>query len=278
MHITVLVTTRGRSEILSRLFNSLCLQHYKDFSVILGDQTGEGALDDLCALYQDRLIIRRFPLAPCSLSEARNALLPMVDGNIVSFADDDCYFAPEAFSRLVEYTQAYPDVDVFVGRGFPSSVPCHAALAPAQRLNRYSVFSNCPSWCLFVKAEVCQRVGHFDVSMGIGASSPWQSGEETDYLLRILTAGHTVARCPSIHIFHDAESLITPNLDKIASYGMGRMYLIKKHDMPFWFALINIVYPLLWLVYEYPLLGRGALRKRMAMFKGRWEGYKKTHI
>jgi len=260
---------------LDRLFDSLSNETYKDFSVLVGDQSEEGVLDSLFMSYEGKFAMQRVRIAPCSLSEARNFLLPLADGDVISFADDDCYFAKDAFRFLVEYAQKYPNAGCLVGEGFSSPVPGDGFLAPAKRLTRYSVFSKCPSWCIFIRTDVCRYVGDFDVSLGVGAPSPWQSGDETDYLLRVLSAGQKILRCPSIHVFHDAESTLSPDIDKIFNYGVGRMYLIHKHTMPFWFALVNLLYPLVWFVYECLFLGVGAARKRKAMFLGRWDGFRR---
>ena len=117
--------------------------------------------------------------------------------------------------------------------------------------------------------NIPQLIGFFDENIGVGAPTPWQSGEETDYLLRILTAGRPVVLCTNAHIFHDAEANHPLNLDKTKSYSAGRMYTIKKHNLPTWFAICNVLYPLLQIISEVPRDGLPALKRRITMFCSR---------
>jgi GT2 family glycosyltransferase len=273
INIDIVVTTRGRLSCLQRLLESLDTQTYRHFTVILGDQIGGDVLAPLLAVYADKFAVIHCPIPPGSLSEARNALLPHVMGEIISLADDDCYFAHDAFARLVEYVEETPRTGAFVGAGFHSPVKANLYRKSSKQLSRFTVFYACPSWCVFIKTEVCRKVGNFDVTMGIGAPTRRQSGEETDYLLRILAGGYSVLRCPSVHVFHDSENVEYQNLDKIYCYGIGRMYLIRRHSLPIWFSIANIIYPLMMLLYEYPRLGRPAFLRRWAMFRGRLEGF-----
>lgn len=271
MHLSVIATTRGRLEPLERLLDSLAAQEYRDFSLLLGDQNPPGFLDEVLARHAGSFSVSVARLKPCGLSAARNQLLPLAQGSCIALADDDCYYAPDAFSQVARYVQAYPLAGALVGTGLPSpSLPC--AWTPPRSLSRFAVFSRTPSWCLFLNREGVRKVGDFDENLGIGSSTPWQSGEETDYLLRFLEAGYPVLRAPSVRIFHDADNPASCNTDKIRSYGMGRMRLLAKHGFPLWFRLANIAYPLFRLFVEYPFDGPGAARRRIAMFRGRWQG------
>ncbi len=102
---------------------------------------------------------------------------------------------------------------------------------------------------------------------------PWGCGEDTDYLLRVLAAGFSVARCNAIRVHHPAPDMADPALlTKMYAYGMGRMYLLRKHRFPIWFRMANVIYPLLRLPLELPRHGWGAARYRVAMFLGRCRG------
>ena len=273
MHICVLTTTRGKLKELERLFKSLAAQTYSDFSILLGDQCAEGVLDSLIKEYSGLFPITRICLQPCSLSVARNLLLPHARGDLILFSDDDSYYSPNAFEQVALCNAQEPRAGAFVAKGFPEPGPVEERFIPLKKMSRFSVFSKSPSWCLFVRKEAVDETGGFDEQLGIGSPTPWQSGEETDLLVRVISSGYSVYKAASVHAFHDAESLITPDLSRIKAYGMGRMYLLRKHKFPVWFNLLNIVYPLMHIVHELPRLGWGAYRKRMAMFKGRLKGF-----
>ncbi|MDR0826518.1 MAG: glycosyltransferase, partial [Desulfovibrio sp.] len=274
MRICVLCTTRDRPAYLERLLESLSAQEYRDFYLLLGDQNPPHTLDSLLARYEGKFSIQRVVFEPCGLSEARNKLLPLVQGDLFTPADDDCYYAPASFAQAVRYADTLSaDAGGFVGMGFPSVRETDGVWHSPTKITRYTVFSKAPSWCIFLRCAVIRALGGFDPALGIGAPTPWQSGEDTDYLLRLMNAGYAIYRADSLHVFHDAQSLSMPDLPKIKAYGVGRMRLLRKHGFPLWFKLANLAYPLFKMLHEFPRLGRSALKMRLAMFYGRTQGF-----
>ena len=271
MYFCVLITTQGRLNYLERLFESLRQQTYQNFFVLLGDQSSDGELDSLISRYEKNFRIDRHILPKMSLSAARNALVPFVEGEYIYFSDDDSYLAPSTFAIMTQYALKWPQAGALIGSGQsrPVSQNARTDSLPNRELSVYSVFRNCTSWCIFIKKNIPQLIGFFDENIGVGAPTPWQSGEETDYLLRILTAGRPVVLCTNAHIFHDAEANHPLNLDKTKSYSAGRMYTIKKHNLPTWFAICNVLYPLLQIISEVPRDGLPALKRRITMFFSR---------
>lgn len=256
---------------LERLFESLRQQTYQNFFVLLGDQSAEGELDSLLSRYEGFFRIDRHVLPQMSLSAARNALLPFAEGDYVYFSDDDSYLAPTTFAIMAEYAFKWPQVGALIGSGQSKPTPettCAGSL-PSRELSVYSVFRNCPSWCIFIPKNVLQQIGSFDENIGVGSPTPWQSGEETDYLLRILAANKPVVLCLNAHIFHDAEANHPLNLNKTKSYSAGRMYTIKKNSLPVWFAICNVLYPLSQIISEVSRDGLPALKRRITMFCSR---------
>lgn len=262
-------------EPLKRLLDSLAAQEYRDFSLLLGDQNPEGFLDGLLERYAGIVPLQLVRFMPCGLSEARNRLLPLARGDYFALADDDCHYAPDAFAQVRRYMRETSFAGALVGAGSAMPGPVAPGWKPPQPMSRFAVFYRAPSWCLFVRKEGADAIGGFDENLGIGSPTPWQSGEETDYLLRLLEAGYPVFRAPGVRIFHDDEAA-AGNPGKTRAYGMGRMRLLAKHDFPPWFRLAHVAYPLLRLPLDIPSGGPGAVKRRMAMFKGRWEGFWKA--
>lgn len=265
-HITLLATTRGRKEPVIRLLDSLCLQSYKNFTLLLGDQSSDGSFDDLLALYAGKINIERIPLEPQGLSKARNALLPYVKGDIVALTDDDCHYAPDCLEQVAHLFNSHGEMVGLIGN-------CNgrSKIYPKERQeNRFSVFQEAPSWALFFRADAMRITGDFDEGLGIGSNGPYQSGEETDYLLRVLKANiGKILRSSSVHVFHDTFNFNDPSLlSKAYGYGVGRMHLLHKHKMPLWFRLANLIYPIVRALLE----GGKTWPYRKAMFKGRLKG------
>lgn len=260
--ITLVVTSRGRVSALQRLFESLLLQDMSNFTIILGDQNRPAVLNELVACYNSSLRIKRVMLSPQSLSMARNSLLPLVDGKYIAFTDDDCYYARDCFSRVISF---FSDNKI-------DALICNPNGKCTKNTNiesKYSVFKDAPSWVLFFSRRAIEKVGMFDESLGIGSDGPYQSGEETDYLVRLLGAGGVVLRASHPVVYHDEVNYSDLGcINKAYFYAVGRMQLLRKHRFPLWFKVVNVFYPLAQLVFE-PLNRRAY---RLSIFKGRLSG------
>jgi GT2 family glycosyltransferase len=266
----LLLTTRGRRWELLRLFDSLAGQSNADFVVRLGDQNPPGYLDDILALYADRLRIERVTLEPMGLSRARNILLPQVQEDIVVLPDDDCWYLPDTLERVADTFSRRPDIDVLLGQ-WTNKKPVVAASPEETRpvKSPYSLFFSAPSFTLFFRAAVFQSL-RFDENFGIGCPTRFQSGEETDLLLRARDAGFTIAGAPSVAVRHDNPPLDALwMLKKTKGYARGRMALLRKHKLPLWFKLANVAFPLL----RIPFDCLPVVRYRWEMFKARRAPY-----
>ena len=84
--------------------------------------------------------------------------------------------------------------------------------------------------------------------MGPGAFSPYASNDETDLLIRALKNKKKIYINRNIYIFHPTEY---PNYLKAYQYGLGRFRLIQKHNLGFVFYLVNIIQPLLKLIFTF---------------------------
>ena len=277
MRLSLIATTRQRDpQYLARLFASLASQTCTDFSLILGDQNPPGFLDTVLRGFEGKFPRMVIPLEPCGLSEARNRLIPFAEGDFLALTDDDCHYAPDAFFRLFRASRDLPDAAAITGKGAARMLtpPGDASLPPV-RLSRYGVFRDTPSWCIFLRRTDALQTGPFDTHMGLGSGTPWLSGEETDFLVRMIDSGKKIYHDPGIRIFHDSphDSPEEPDIAKVYGYAMGRMYLLEKHRFPLWFKLLNILFPLACLFREVPVQGTAALKNRLAMFRGRLSGF-----
>ncbi|EMG38430.1 putative glycosyltransferase [Desulfocurvibacter africanus PCS] len=246
LHICLLVTTRGRIDVLVRLLNSLVLQNHRHFHVILGDQNPTGFLAPLLASYRDTLRIERHPIPESSLSRARNLLIPHAHGDIIALTDDDCHYAPDCLSRVAKAFLASPEI------GILCATPCETlqrgtvqqAHNTTRPISRYGIFRSCPSWVLFFSAAAFRSVGKFDENLGVGAPTPSQSGEETDFALRVMARGARAFRLATAHVFHDSVTITPAMMERTRRYGIGRMTVLIKHGFPLWFILANLLFPL----------------------------------
>jgi glycosyltransferase involved in cell wall biosynthesis len=272
----LVLATIGRTLELRRFLDSLRSQTHRQFRLILIDQNDDRRLEPILAEYRDDVPLLRVTSKP-GLSRARNVGLRHVEGDVVSFPDDDCWYPPDLLRRVADDLGRRPDWDGVTGRtvdeaGGTPFVLWQPDPGPVMREN---VWKTAVAVTIFLRRETVERVGTFDETLGAGSGTPWGSGEETDYVLRALAAGRTIAYDPALAVFHESPN---PAFDRTAAdkgygIGMGNSRVLRKHHYPLWFA----VYRVLQLVAGSTFLlvrGRPALaRFYWAMARGRVTGW-----
>ncbi|MDR1660059.1 MAG: glycosyltransferase [Desulfovibrio sp.] len=271
MKFSLVVVTTDRLSLVERLFRSLEAQTHKDFEVFFvhGSDCSEEAFT-----VADRfpsLAIRILASPDHCLSRSRNLALPQVTGDVIAFPDDDCVYTPETLRHCAEAFTRQPPPDVILGgtAGLGENIPvAHDGLNPLT--SRYALFKYSISYTQFHKRDVVQAVGGFDENLGLGSDGPYQSGEDTDYVLRARESGFRICRARSVIVRHPSPDLGDPALKgKVRAYAKGRMYLLRKHRLPRWFVLSNIIWPLLCLPVECLRACLPVIRYRWGMFSAR---------
>lgn len=270
---SLLIATINRKEPLQRLLDSLQQQTIPTdaFEVLIADQNPPGFLQPIIDGYAQSLRIRVVQVPNRGVSQARNALLPFATGKYVAFPDDDCCYEPDTLHEAQDFFAKHLHVHV-IQASWSAPGRCRSSvLSPDSLGTRYSIFKRGETYVQFFRKEAVDRIGPFDPVIGPGTGLPYGCGEDTDYLLRAIEAGLTVMHVPSVHVRHNEVDVVAAkgNIQKISSYAIGRMYLLHKHDLPLWFQLLNIAYPLL----RIPVEGFAATRYRIAMFTARVKGF-----
>ena len=274
--LLLLATTRDRPPIyLERLFNSLAAQDNKNFILLLGDQSQNGISVSFLNDYKGKFSFKIVKILPCGLSEARNILLGIAPKGYEWFTltDDDCYYPPDCFSQFAKYQALEPSAAAFAGNPCETIEDCACSEQSLHSLNCFSAIQKAPSYVLFFRRTAFESVGLFDTCMGIGSNTPWQSGEETDILIRMIVSGFRVYRAKGINVLHDTIFKNPLDTKKIRSYGAGRMFLLVKHKYSIFFCLLNIAYPVIISLPHFFSRGPLSFRVYSHMFWGRLLGY-----
>lgn len=250
MRVGVVVSTLGQSEAFGLLLESLASQSYPAQQIIVVDQ-GDGAMvSELVEQWQDRLPITRLTSAR-GVSLGRNTGWEALDEcDIVAFPDDDVTYEPTAFADVVREFED-PTVLALSGR-LTGSGDRLAFGGERSDIDRKSVWTKAIEATTFYRMYVLKTTGGFDVTLGVGAPTKWQSGEGTDLLLRALKLGARAVYVPSIVITeHQRETTYADYLRKVRLYGRGtgRVYRIRYSPLecalvlvkPMVAVLLNIV-------------------------------------
>jgi glycosyltransferase involved in cell wall biosynthesis len=230
VYLSLIVCTLGRDASLWRLLTSLGQQRYHEFEVIIVDQNDDSRIKPIVTAFVDRLAIQHLR-SEKGLSRARNVGLRACRGDVIGFPDDDCWYDDGVTQQVATRFERY-DITLLTGRTVDvtgmDSVSRHAA--ESGPISRSNVFVCGNSNTLFVRRWVATDVGGFDECLGVGAQTPFQSGEETDFILRCLQREHRAFYDRKLVVRHErnTEPPATATA-RAARYSQGYGRVLRTH-------------------------------------------------
>ena len=235
---SLIVCTRGRTEELKRFFVSIVNQ-VGDIrcEIIVVDQNPDDTVASIIKAYEDRLRIQHLRSAT-GLSRGRNLALQCVRGSIIAFPDDDCVYPKTLLSDVYARLASLPLADGLsvMSRDFDGQASGPRWSPEEGWITKNKVFRQAISYGLFLRAGLVRQVGAFDESLGIGSQSNWQSGEETDYILRALAQGLRISYCPSLFCLHARGTREERNFRKQIKYAAGGGRVVRLHSFSWMFT------------------------------------------
>lgn len=266
--ISLLIATKDRKQELFRLLQSLRQQRYdkSQLEIYIADQNKAAYLEDIFIKFSD-LPLTRVLLPSKGVSTARNALLPLAQGEIIAFPDDDCWYAENTLEQVVQGFQRFPNTGGLLGIWAPDDKQIRQLNFCEKALGQKECFHMGGTCVQFFRKELVDQVGTFDEKLGPGTTYPYGCGEDTDFLLRVHQKS-PIIRIPSIHVYHPA-AIASHSKRKIKAYAAGRMYLLKKHHFSYLFQLGNVLFPLVQIPKALLLGDIHSVCYRWAMFCGR---------
>jgi glycosyltransferase involved in cell wall biosynthesis len=276
--VALIVTTRGRTFELEQLFESLSKQEFMDFEVILVDQNDDDRLEAISERWRSTLRLRRIwtPTERGS-SRGRNVGWVQARGSFVLFPDDDCWYPPWFLTHALKQLRL-TGADIITGRAADESgrdINGRFENLP-QWVNPNTVWTTQIEWVIFFKRSALEAVGGFDVDIGIGAATPWQSCEGQDIVLRAFAQGLSCYYDPSLYGHHAELDVYTPDeamCRKGRMYGRGLGHVLRIHKFKAWSALNWLLRPTVKACLFLARAQFSRFRYYRDVAIGRWEGW-----
>ena len=228
----LVVATVDRVAELERLLASVQAQTHRAVRVLLVDQNEDDRLEPVLQEQRSFNLVRLH--AQRGLSRARNAALEDISADLVAFPDDDCFFASDLLERVARRFAGDRALDGLTGRAVDDTGRSSQSWAqdPAP-LTRENLWNRAISFTIFLRAPLVARVGRFDEQLGLGATAPWASGEEIDYLVRALDAGARIEYDPALVVTHPDTRVSPTTLTSLGNRdGASVGYILRKHRYP----------------------------------------------
>lgn len=241
---SLVMATFGRVVEVERFLQTLGQQSYQSFELIVIDQNLDDRLIPILNTYRESFPIIHLR-SERGLSRARNLGLRHIQGKIVGFPDDDCWYPPDLLERVMRFFEENPSFDGITGRsvdgeGNPSATKWDTNPGSVDFFN---VWKRGISFSIFFRIKVIKKVGDFDETLGVGAGTPWGAGEETDYLLRALKEGYIIRYDPSLVVYHPQpiKRYDVQAIERARTYSAGIGRVLRKHRYPLWFVVYQLL-------------------------------------
>lgn len=224
---SLIMPTLGRTKEILLFMESLKLQKFRDFELIIIDQNSDNRLEDIIPMFIKDLNLVYFKSDKKGLSYNRNIGLSMAKGQILAFPDDDCiYNDPETLSKVVQFfDNSKYDFLSFNTLDFDTKIPVVKLSNRSMDIRWGNVFNTSISFTIFVK-DLTNSLINFDDKLGVGAA--FGSAEESDMIYNLLDQG-----CCGYYIcdsfIHHPSKVEKLNSDKGLNYGLGMGALFKKN-------------------------------------------------
>lgn len=280
MKFSLIISTKGRVNEVIRLLESLNKQTLQDFEIIISDQNEDNRLIPVLKnqLFGDRLIHIR---SHGGLSRGRNAGLEIAQGAIVTFPDDDCRYPEDLLQRVSDFFDHHGEFGMLSGRSFgddgADSVSKHAK--ESGEIRKTTIYSQSIEFAFFVR-RIALGVIRYDEHMGVGCSTPWQSDEGPDLILRLMEKGVRGFYDRKVSVWHPkpAAEITEKFIQRTYAYSCGSGYFLRKHRFPIHFIAILITRPAVGILLGAIFFNPNKIRLYAAKIRGRargWYGYKK---
>ena len=226
MRFSLIMATLGRFDEIRIFLDSIDLQNYTDFELIIVDKNEENILGDIILPYKKKFYINHIRIKEKGLSLARNVGIKYAKGDIIAFPDDDCIYSLGILDFVNKFFIENKNVDFLTFRLRDKETGDDANLRWYNRdveITSKNIFRTVISPSIFIRVKNINDV-FFDENLGVGRR--YGSGEESDMVLELLYRGYKGMFLNNFIIYHPNKK---DSINKIYSYGLGYGATLKKH-------------------------------------------------
>jgi len=288
--LTVLLATRNRAEILSRVLDRYCTLEAPlgGWNLVIVDNGSTDLTRDVIHSYKHRLrLIYLFEPQP-GKNAALNTGLSSISGDLVLLTDDDAFPYPDWLVRMREAADTNCNYTIFCGTVVPlwqsspnlnllSLVPLGPVFTvtdstvPEGPTGAHNVFG--PN--MAIRAEVFACGYRFDAHIG-PRGSDYPMGSETEFVRRLTKNGFMIWHCPRAvveHFIPRAHMRLSWILNRAIRFGRGQFRLGQLEQgevFPSWLGVPRYLFRAM-LVEQICILTALLRFDRGKLFRARWQ-------
>ncbi|TLS51997.1 glycosyltransferase family 2 protein [Paenibacillus antri] len=205
MKVSIVVPTLGnRLDEIRRLINSLTMQQYKNFEVVVISQENHEIVSEILKAFRELRIVH-LRLDKRGLSYARNHGIAQANGEIILLSDDDCWYHSKSLEIIVTEFLKNVELDILLTKihDFDQDIPYKKYSYKKTKIkSKYSLLSKS-------SIEIAYKKGYdaflFDEKFGLGAT--FSCCEEIDFLITNFDNNKTFFYVPEVTVFHPKKRI-----------------------------------------------------------------------
>ena len=229
MFFSIIIPLYNRPQEIKELLESLTLQTYKDFEVLVIEDGSVKDAAEIINSFTNQLNVRYFTKANEGQGFTRNYGFERAKGDYFVIFDSDCIIPP-GYLQIVNDYLATNWLDAFGGPddAHPSFTPIQKAISYSMtspfttggiRGNKKGIGQFHPrSFNMGISRQVWEKAGGFIIT---------RSGEDIEFSIRIHNMGYKIGLIPDAKVYHKRRSNFLQFYKQIHFFGRARINVYK---------------------------------------------------
>lgn len=251
----------NRPDEVEELLDSLCLQTFKDFEVLIIEDGSTQKCEIVCSKFDNKLNLRYFFKENSGQGFSRNYGFERATGSYFIQLDSDV-IVPANYLEIVNNQLAENYLDAFGG---PDAA--HNSFTDTQKAINYSMTSFFTTGGIRGKknnagGQFHPRSFNFGISREVwlktGGYNWTRKAEDIEFSIRIIENGFKVGLIPEAFIYHKRRTSFKQFFKQLEFFGRGRINLSKTfpnelklvHYFPFIFSIGVCLIPIFYFVWK----------------------------
>jgi glycosyltransferase involved in cell wall biosynthesis len=229
MFFSVIIPLYNRPQEVKELLETLALQTYKDFEVLVIEDGSVNDAEEVVKSFTNQLDVKYFVKENAGQGFARNYAFERAKGDYFIIFDSDCLI-PEDYLKIVNDSLSKNWLDAYGGPddAHPSFTPVQKAISYSMtspfttggiRGNKKGIGQFHPrSFNMGISRQVWEKAGGFIIT---------RLGEDIEYSIRVHSMGFKIGLIPDAKVYHKRRSNFLQFYKQLHFFGRARINIYK---------------------------------------------------
>lgn len=231
MRFSIIIPVYNRPDEVRELLESLAIQHFKDFEVVVVEDGSTVTCGDVVKDFAGQMDVHYFEKPNSGPGQSRNYGAARAKGEYLLILDSDCVL-PDGYLEAVDKELQREPADAFGG---PDCA--HPSFTPIQKAISYSMTSFFTTGGIRGGKKKMDKFYPRSFNMGLrakvykelGGFSKMRFGEDIDLSIRIFKGGYSCRLFPEAWVWHKRRTDLKKFFKQVHNSGIARINLYKKY-------------------------------------------------